>query len=749
MLRFFTKVVIFIILLITNSNSEILKQIEINGNKRISKETIMVLGDLNINEEINSENLNNNLRKLYNSNFFSDIQMNFNNGVLLINLIENPIIEDFLITGIKKKSLLDFLMDNINLKNRMSYSENQLNNDINKIYTILKTNGYYFSDINTSLIKDDNLNSVKVVLDINLGKKAKLTEIIFLGDKKIKDKKLLEIISSEENRFWKFLSNKIYLNQSSIDLDKRLLENFYKNRGYYNVKIFDSFIELNNEGSFKLIFNIDAGHQYFFNNLSLKIPDDYNQDDFTEIYKIFNKLKGEKYSLKSVNKILNEIDNIASLKLYDFITSDVSVEIDESNKLNYTFLINDSENYFVKSINISGNYNTIEEVIRNKLIVDEGDPFNELLFNKSVNNIRSLEIFKKVETKVIDSKENNLKTIEIIVEEKPTGEISLGAGYGTTGGVFGGGISEKNFLGKGIILDSNLELSSQGVKGQITYSKPNFNYSDNTLFTTIKSTSTDNLANYGYKMTDLGFSIGTRFEQYENLFFSPEIDLSLEDLTTNSTASTALKKQEGSYEDLYFNYSLDYDLRDSSYNPSSGYIATFNQQFPLVSNNYELTNTLILTKYKTLNENSDMIGKASFYLKNVNSLSGNDARISKRVTIPYNRLRGFEKGKIGPVDNSDYIGGNNVIALNFSTNLPGIFPTLESIDFNYFIDIANVWGVDYNNLLDDSNYFRSSTGVGLDLLTPVGPLSFSFSHPITKKSSDKTETFRFNLGTTF
>ena len=144
-----------------------------------------------------------------------------------------------------------------------------------------------------------------------------------------------------------------------------------------------------------------------------------------------------------------------------------------------------------------------------------------------------------------------------------------------------------------------------------------------------------------------------------------------------------------------------------------------------------------------------MIGKASIYLATVNSIDDSDVRISKRLQMPYGRLRGFEKGKIGPVDNNDYIGGNYLSALNLSTNIPGLLNTVENVDFNYFIDFANVWGVDYDSNIDESNKIRSSTGIGLNLLTPIGPLSFSYAQPITKTSSDKTETFRFNLGTTF
>ena len=144
-----------------------------------------------------------------------------------------------------------------------------------------------------------------------------------------------------------------------------------------------------------------------------------------------------------------------------------------------------------------------------------------------------------------------------------------------------------------------------------------------------------------------------------------------------------------------------------------------------------------------------MVVKSSLYLRAVNSLGGDDVRVSKRANVPYRKLRGFEKGKVGPVDRGDHIGGNYVTTLNLSANLPGILNTVENLDFTYFIDIANVWGVDYDNSIDSSNYFRSSTGIGIDFLTPIGPLNFSFTQPITKKSSDQTETFRFNIGTTF
>ena len=741
--------IIFLITFCSNLSAEIVKNVKVDGNKRISQETILVLGQININDDYDDNKLNDVLKNLYNSNFFSNIDIDILNETLIINVTENPIIEDVKITGVKNKSVIKSLTENISLKNRVSFTDDLLNGDINLIKNILKTNGYYFSKIKPSIIENNELNSIEIEIEIDLGEKAKIKEITFIGDKKIKDKKLLEVIASEEHKFWKFISNKVFLNKSIIDLDVRLLENYYKNLGFYKAKVNNSFAEFDEKGFFKLIFNIDAGDQYFFNNLKLNLPDDYNPNDFENLNDIFSDLKNEKYSINDLNLILKEIDKIASERLYDFIDAKVEEEIIQENKINFTFNVVDSQKFYVERINILGNFQTIEEVVRNKLIVDEGDPLNSLLYNKSLDNIKSLRIFKNVKGEIKNGSNDNLKIIDIIVEEQPTGEIALAAGVGTSGSTIGGGINEKNFLGKGINLTTNLEISEDGVKGKFVYSKPNFAYTDNTLFTSLEATSNDFLTDYGYKVSKQGFSFGTQFEQYENFFFKPELSMFLEDLDTDSTASSQLKKQEGSYTDFYFNYGIIYDLRNSRYEPTSGNSTSFQQELPMISDNKEITNTLVFTQYKTLNQSSDMIGKVSLYLKAVNSLDGSDVRISKRANVPYNRLRGFERGKIGPVENTDYIGGNYVGALNLSTSLPGILTTIENIDFSYFIDFANVWGVDYNSSLDDSFKIRSSTGIGLDVLTPVGPLSFSLSKPITKQSSDKTEGFRFNLGTSF
>ncbi len=748
MFKSFFKIQFIVLLFASISYAEIINNIEVSGNQRISKDTIIVLGAIEIKSNYNNEDLNLILKNLYNTNFFEKINLKISNNILIIEVSENRIIEDVEINGIKSAKLTEFLNDSIKLKSRNSFNESLFTKDVNTIKSIIRANGYYFSTVKTSSIKNDEQNSIKLIYDIDLGKEAKIDQIVFLGDKKIKDRKLNNIITSEVHQFWKFISKRSKLNKERIELDIRLLTNYYKDNGYYNASIRNSFVEFKDDGRFKLIYDIEAGEKFFFNKFEMPIPDDFNSESFEKIFELFERYKNDEYSLYKINKILSEIDKVAISKKYEFIDATIDENIISNNKINFKINLNETEKFYVERINIYGNEFTLEEVIRNGLIVDEGDPLNQILLNKSINNLKSRNIFKSVENKVYDGSEKNRKIIDITVEEKPTGEISLGAGYGTSGGTIGAGIKENNFLGKGINLNTNFTVSKDSIKGQFIYSKPYFNNTENTLFTKFRSLSSDKMAVFGYKTNEVGASVGTQFQQYENFYFNPEISASYESLEASSTASVGKKKQAGDFVDFNFIYSLNYDLRNKRYKPDEGFQNIFSQELPMISDNYEMINSFETIKYQKLP--SQMIGKINFKIMAVNTIKDGDVRLSKRLYIPGKKLRGFEPGKVGPKDSSDdFIGGNYYSSVNLSTTLPQILPSFQNSDFSLFIDAANIWGVDYDSSLDKNNDIKSSIGVAIDLLTPIGPLNFSLTQPMTKSSSDKTESFRFNLGTTF
>ena len=745
MLKILIQFILLSIFLTFSSYSKNYEKIIVNGNERISNETILVFSEIQDNKVLDENSLNEILKNLYKSGFFKDVKVKIESDNLIIEVLENPIIQTVFIEGIKRKKTQESLYEILSLKNRSSYNSSLIKKDELAILSFLKNDGYYFSKVASSY-QDLGDNKIDLLYQIELGEKSKISKISFIGDKKFKDSTLKNIIISEEYKFWKFLSGKKYLNENLINYDKRLLNNFYKNRGFFNVIIESSFANYLGNDEFEIIYNISSGKKFYFNEFNLNLPIDYERANFKQLDKIFRELKGENYSLNSIDKILKEIDKIILSEQFEFLKSTVKESM-EDNLINLTFDIGESEKFYVGKINILGNNVTLEEVIRNNLLVDEGDAFNELLQTRTINNLKSLNFFSKVETEVLDIENENKKIINITVEEKPTGEIMAGAGFGTGGGTFAFGVSENNFLGRGIEFSSDISVSAQSLKGIISMNNPNYKGSNRSLNTSLESLTTDRLKDFGYQSNKTGFSVGSGFEFYDDLYWNTGISSYLEKLDTDSTASASMKKQEGSYFDTFFNHTFSYDKRNQRYKTSDGYISRFTQNIPLISESYTLTNTYNYKIYKEwLDENVFTIG---LFGKTSNSLSGKDIKLSDRIYMPASKLRGFESGKVGPKDGADYIGGNYAASINIATSLSQILPNLQNTNFSIFFDAGNVWGIDYSSLLNDESKIRSSAGIAVDFFTPIGPLNFSLSEPITKGKNDITESFRFNLGTTF
>ncbi len=724
--------------------AEIIKDIKVEGNNRVSSASIKALGNIQFDKELNSNDFNNILRSLYETNFFKDIEFTIDNSTLNIKVIENPIIQTLQISGVKKKPFLKILYDSITLKEKSPYTEFLAKEDGNLLSRITKDYGFYFSSVETQLIQNEN-NTVDLVFGVNLGKRANIKKISFLGDKKYKERKLRNVITSEEDRLWKFISNKKILNLERIALDERLLNNFYKNNGYYNVKVKALTSNFLDDGSFELNFNINAGKKYYFDKLTLNTPQNFNKEHFKKIEDNFNKQKGAVYSYKVIQDLLDKIEEIALDNQYEFIDANVEEKID-GNKINFIIDFVETKKVYVERINIYGNNITVEKVIRDQFIVDEGDAFNEILFNKTINNIKGLNYFKNVDSNITDGSSNDLKIINLTVEEKATGEISLGAGVGTSGGTATFGVRENNFLGKGTKLSTNLTISEESAKGNFYIVNPNYKESEKDLIFNLETLETDRLSNFGYKNNKTSISFGTRYEQFDDVYFSPTITTFYESIETSTRASTALKKQEGDYLETKFVYSFFQDKTDLAYRPTKGFRNTFSQDLPLVSDKYTLVNSYEYNSFHPIFENETL--KIDFLIKNATALSADEVKISERLFLSNRELRGFEYGKVGPKDGLDYVGGNYASAATISSTLP-FFESFQNTDISAFLDMGNVWGVDYSSNANASSYIRSSTGLAFDWFTPIGPLNFSLTKALSKKDTDITETFRFNLGTSF
>ena len=724
--------------------AEVVKNIIINGNERISNETVKVYGGIELNKEFSERDSNDILKNLYDTGFFESVEVLFENNKLIVNLKEYPSINQLIIIGEKSQKYQKEIKKVINSKEKRSLIKSNLSKDAEIIKTLYSSLGFNFAKVETKLKKIDD-NSFDLLFEIVRGEKTRITSISFIGNKSIRDMRLKTVIASEVNKFWKFLSRNTVLSENLINLDRRLLINYYKSIGFYNVQVTSNSAKIINSEAAELIYSIEEGDRFTIGKITTNVDNVFDKKLFFPLNKIYKNYVGQYYSPFKIKKILEELDELIADNSLQFVEHNVQETIKE-NSINITFNVFEGEKQLVERINVKGNTVTNEDVIRGELILDEGDPFTKLNLEKSISKIRSRQIFKDVKYETIDGSENNLKVINIEVEEQPTGEISAGAGIGTNGGALAFGVKENNWLGTGKSVSFEVELDQESLAGILNYNDPNYDFLGNSLNYYIKSERNDK-PDQGYENSIVGAGIGTSFEQYKDLTASIGASYSFDDLRTLDSASASLKKQKGTFNELAANYGFAYDKRNRAFMPTSGSIINFNQSLPIYADKSFITNSLAYSLYNSFSD--DVVSAGKIYLSAINGLGSDDVRLSKRRNLSGKRLRGFERGKIGPVDGKDHVGGNYAAAVNFETNLPNLLPEGTNTDVTLFIDVGNVWGVDYDASLDDSNKLRSSTGLALDFLSPIGPLSFVFSQNIAKADTDKTESFRFNLGTTF
>ncbi len=743
MLKFFTTIILSL-LFMSSLNSEIIKKIEINGNKRVSDETVKIYGEIKLNEDYSESDLNKILTNLYSTNFFKNIEINLLNNILKINLQEFPIINQLIILGEPKTKFVDEIKNVMRSKQKGSYVQSNLSKDVDKIKKIYSSLGYNFSEIETKVKKIDEGN-VDLIFMIERGKITRISKINFTGNKKVREKRLRDIIASEEDKFWKFISRNTRYNKDIVNLDKRLLQNYYKSIGYYDVEITSNSAEIKDSGNIELTYSIEAGNRYIIKKIITNADPVFDKNIFYPLNDKYKKIVGSYYSPFKIKKLLEEIDELIENNNLQFVEHNVKEEADKDSII-VTFNIYEGKKVLVERINVLGNSITNESVVRSELLIDEGDPFTNLGLDKSVSNIKSRNIFETVEAKVSDGSSKDLKIIDLLVEEKPTGEISAGAGIGTSGGSFGFNVAENNFLGEGKNVAFNIDVTESSLRGTINYTDPNYDFLGNSINYFLTSSSNDK-PDQGYENTLTSAGIGTSFEQYQDLYASLGLSASYDDLRTDGSASESLKKQSGSYDELAGNYGFTYDRRNRKFMPTDGSIISFTQSVPFYADKSYISNTISGSAYSTLSEN--VIGASKLVFTAVNGLGSDDVRLSKRKTLSNTRLRGFKRGEIGPKDGTDYIGGNYAAAVNFEANLPNFLPESTNTDIGLFLDFGNVWGVDYDDTIDESNKIRSSTGVAASWASPLGPMTFIFSTNLSKASTDTTEGFNFNLGTTF
>ena len=559
----------------------------------------------------------------------------------------------------------------------------------------------------------------------------------------------MDVITSTEDSWWKIFSTSA-LSEQRIEYDKQLLKDFYKSKSFYDAQIESAYASVDKNNNFTLTFSINSGNKFKFGDYDVKFSGiKLKESDINEINSISNKLlKNEFYSPLAIDKLNKQVTDLLESKRYNNFEINIQDIKDVDNKINVIVQLNEGQKSLVNKINIKGNLITDEKVIRDNLIISEGDKINSTKVKKSVDNIKSKQLFSKVDYKIEESDKKNFKDLNLFVKEQATGNISAGVGYGTNGGLLEGSVNEKNFLGQGINLNFTGRLSSDVISGEISYVDPNYINSNKELSVSLFS-QVDDYQNSGYQNKRAGTRFGTKYEIYEDIFFRPNFGVQFDKLDITGSASSLLRSRQGDFLTTSLGYNFMYDQRDSKFIPTSGSIIYFEQNIATFFSDIPTLQTGFgVTFYRELFSDK-FIGSAKTKLANATAFNDKDVKLSDRIFASSSDLRGFEQRSVGPVDGGDHIGGNNLATLSLKSTFPNPIPeNLRATTFLFF-DIGNVWGVDYSSLISDSSKLRTSTGIAIDLVSPIGPLSFTYSIPLSKASTDKEQNFLFNIGSSF
>jgi outer membrane protein insertion porin family len=742
-----------------------IKNIVIEGNERTEDSTILSYIQFHAGGNFTQQKSEESLRALYGTGLFSDVNITLHGQTVKIKLIENPIINKIVFEGndaIKSETLLS----EIYLKSRMVLSKAKIQNDTNRIVELYNKSGRFGVVVNPQIIELSQ-NRVNLVFEIKEGKKAKISKILFIGNKHFSSSKLQSIIMSKEHKFYNFFANTDHYDADLVEHDKLLLTRFYNSQGYANFRITSATADIiPAKNVFYITFSIEEGDKYKFGHMSVEsqIPQ-VNTDFLRE--KISTK-EGETFNSNLIEETTEKMLKLLANHGYPFVNIDPVYDIDETNKtINIKYVIGQARKVYIGKINIRGNLKTYDEVIRREFRIAEGDPYNEFLLNRSEQRINNLDFFSKVSVKPQRTDRPDIVDINVDVEEKSTASLKLSVGYSTTDGIFGMiGLTEKNFVGKGQELSAGITKSASSFGANVGFTEPYFmNQNLSAGFELFTSSQNNNKSNWGASSNSLGYNksstgglVNFGYEIMEYLYHN--FGYTLEQNKINGIPANApvyIKEQSGTRYASILNQGFAYDRTDNQIVPKSGYLLKLNQSLAgLGGNSKYIKNVLSASYYYPLMKETVTL-KVAGSAGTINSL-GQSIKVDENFYLGDASFRGFEYGGIGPRDKTtqDALGGTmfykGTTELTFPLGLPEEFDVSGAV----FSDFGNVWNIDLkkNSAYSSNQYYnsksiRASAGIGFLWITKMGPLRIDFAKAVKREKFDKTQLIHFSFSTNF
>lgn len=725
------------------------RDIKVEGLERVEVETVLSYVDIKKNTIIDDAKMDASLKQLYATGLFNDVSLNMkNDGLLIIKVAENPIINKVLFDGNDKVDD-EMLKGELQLAPRSTYSRAKVQEDVQRILEIYKRTGRYAVVVEPQIIERDQ-NRVDLIFKIDEGPLASINKVNFVGNKHYSDDDLQSEIMSKESRWYRIFSSAENYDSEKTNYDKELLRRFYFKRGYADFRVVSAVAELSpDKKSFVLTFVLDEGKRYKIR--SLDIISDIADVDTAALKPAVQLETGDWYNADKVEKSVTALTDELGKKGFAFVDVEPEMTKDTAaGEIDLTFHVKEGERIFVDRINITGNTRTYDKVIRREFRIDEGDAFNVSKIKDSRRNVENLDYFSKVNIETMP-KDDNKADINVDVEEKSTGYFNVGVGYSTVNGALvRTGVTENNFRGLGQRLGLDIGVSQRSQEYDVSFTEPYFlnrrlragfdlfrteqDYQDEGSY---DSESTGGRLRLGWNYTD------DLSQQFRYTLRQDKIS------NVDSEASYYIKEEAGKYNDSSVGQTIVYDKRDSAFNPKEGYFISFgNDVSGLGGDEKYLKFDAKLYQYYTLADyyTFKLFANAGY----ITGYGGKDVRLSNRYYLGGSTLRGFDVAGIGARDKytDDALGGNWMLYTGGEVMFPIGLDEL-GIKGRTFVDMGMLGKPDNINtsVVEYSSSPRVAAGFGFQWLSPMGQIDIDFAFPIVKEDYDETQVFRLNFGT--
>ena len=729
------------------ASENVIDSIRVDGTQRIDNETVISYANISKGDVYSEEIGNNVLKSLFETNLFSNIQISFKENILNIKIQENPTINLVKFSGNSKINDEDLVIE-IALKERSVYSRSKVKKDIEKMLTLYQRAGRLSTEINPKLEMLDN-NRVNLTYEITESDIAKVSNIIILGNSVFSKNKIKSLMRTKEKTLLRFLSSSDNYDPDKLEYDKQLITEFYNNNGYPDFNFTSSIAQLKaNTNNFEIILNINEGDKFNFGVIDVESK--LKKIDPQYVKAILPIKQGNIFNRSLLQDSIEQLKELAQLQGYSFIEIDTNLlDGNEVNTVDINLIINEGPRVYVNKVNISGNTRTVDKVIRREIALTEGDPYNKFSINYSKDSIRALNFFNEVEINEVRTDFTDKINLEVNVEEKNTGEASIGAGYSSSADAsLNLGLRENNFLGKGQKVKFDTSFSNRRTAYDISITEPYFNNKPLSLTSNIYSNFTDP-ANVNYETEDLGFGLSSSFPLAPDRYLELRYSLFTSKIKANSNATAYENALSGTDTVSSLGYSLSFDRRNSRYKPSNGFNFKLSQDLAgLGGDSYFYRNNFEFNYYKRLSKR--FIGAYKLQGGNINGYNDKYSPLSSNFKLGGKKMRGFKSGKIGPKLGNSYTGGQYFYLTSLETNIDLNIDAFD-ITTTAFIDVGSVWGLEnpaYGSI-DDEHEARSSIGVNFNWDSAIGPINVIYANIINSNTNDTTDNLYFDIGYNF